>query len=75
MLGVTAAPVRDFVVDIEGVYGAFLSAHNAAAMITRPDIYVFGGVADRRRLADLVDEFLATLASNGFNALSPAVSA
>lgn len=60
-----AAPRGDLVVDVEGKYGAFLDAHGAAGMITRPDFYVFGGVAEARDLAGLVDALLAALAGAG----------
>ena len=53
------------VVDVEGRFNAFLKAHGAAAMVTRPDFYVFGGVSEAGGLAALVDEFLAALAASG----------
>ena len=34
-------------------------------MITRPDFYVFGGVAEARGLEELVDELISVLAGNG----------
>ena len=68
VVGIAAGPRPGFVMDIEGKYGAFLAAHGAAGMITRPDFYVFGGVAEARDLAGLVDALLAALADNGFRA-------
>ncbi len=64
-VGIGASPRGNLVVDLEGKYGAFLDAHGAAAMITRPDFYIFGGVAEASGLAGLVDEFVAALAGNG----------
>ena len=40
----------DAFVDLDGRYGAYLRAHGVAAVINRPDFYVFGAV---RRLEDL----------------------
>ena len=51
--------------DLEGKYRQFMDAHGAAAMITRPDFYVFGGVAHTRDLPGLVDTLLTALASSG----------
>jgi len=65
MVGIAAEPRGDLVVDVEGKYGAFLDAHGAAGMITRPDFYVFGGVADACDLTRLVDALIAALAVNG----------
>ena len=64
-VGVAAEPHGDCAVDVTGKYGAFLEEHGAAAMITRPDFYIFGGVAEARDLAGLVDQLLAALADNG----------
>ena len=51
--------------DVEGKYLAFLDEQGAAGMITRPDFYVFGGVAEAHGLPALVDELIAVLAGNG----------
>ena len=45
VVGFADVPPGDLVVDAEGKYGAFLDAHGEAAMITRPDFYVFGGAS------------------------------
>ena len=66
VVGIAAAPRGDLVVDLEGGYAAFLDAHGAAAMITRPDFYVFGGVVEAAGLAGLVDTLIASLADSGF---------
>ncbi len=66
-------PGSDLVVDVEGKYNAFFDAHGAAAAITRPDFYVFGGVADARNLAALVDALLAAVAVSAVRA--PAIPA
>ncbi len=74
VVGISTAPRGDLVVDVEGKYGAFLDAHGAAGMVTRPDFYVFGGVAEARDLAQLVDALMTVLAENGLQASSAAVS-
>ena len=65
VVGIADAPLGDLVVDAEGKYGAFLDTHGAAAMITRPDFYVFGGASTDKDLVGLVDQLLAVLAENG----------
>lgn len=65
VVGIAGAPSGDLVVDMEGKYAAFLDAHGAAGMVTRPDFYVFGGVSEARGLAGLVDALIAALAGNG----------
>ena len=72
VVGIAAGPRPGFVMDIEGKYAAFLATHGAAAMITRPDFYVFGGVAEARDLAGLVDALLTALADNGFRVAADA---
>lgn len=71
IVGVAAASSGDLVVDMEGKYGAFLDAHGAAVIITRPDFYIFGGAATVEGLEGLVDELLAALSGSGMN-LTPA---
>jgi 2-polyprenyl-6-methoxyphenol hydroxylase-like FAD-dependent oxidoreductase len=66
VIGIAAAPHGDLVVDLEGRYAAFLDAHGAAAMITRPDFYIFGSVPEVRDLTALVDILIESLADNGF---------
>jgi len=74
VVGIAGAPSGDLVVDMEGKYAAFLDAHGAAGMVTRPDFYVFGGVSEARGLAGLVDALIAALAGGG-GARLPAVAA
>jgi 2-polyprenyl-6-methoxyphenol hydroxylase-like FAD-dependent oxidoreductase len=59
----TSGPTSDpeAVVDRDGKYRAWLVGHGLAAMIVRPDFYVFGGAATGDRLADLVDALAAQL--------------
>lgn len=65
IVGISAAPQGDLVVDMDGKYSAFLDAHGAAGMIMRPDYYIFGGVSEARDLPGLVDAMLSALAENG----------
>jgi 2-polyprenyl-6-methoxyphenol hydroxylase-like FAD-dependent oxidoreductase len=69
VVGISATSQPGLVEDIEGKYGAFLGTHGAAAMITRPDFYVFGSTARPRDLVELVDSFLSDLEDNGFRGL------
>jgi 3-(3-hydroxy-phenyl)propionate hydroxylase/flavoprotein hydroxylase len=71
VIGIAAESRGGLVADVEGKYGAFFSAQGAAAVITRPDFYVFGGVAAPGDLAGLVDQFIAALAGNGMVVAAP----
>ena len=51
--------------DLDGRLDDFLTAQGWAAMIVRPDYYVYGGVAAQGGLGALVDDLLADLASAG----------
>lgn len=64
VVGIGAAE-SGLVQDLEGRYGAFFDEHETAGMIVRPDFYVYGGVNEAGSLSALVDDLLATLASNG----------
>ena len=66
VVGISAAPRGDLVVDIDGKYGAFLDIHSSAALVIRPDFYIFGGALDASSLPVLVDALLAALEGSGF---------
>ena len=51
--------------DLDGRLDDFLTAQGWAAMIVRPDYYVYGGVAAPGELPALVDDLLADLATAG----------
>jgi hypothetical protein len=42
--------------DLAGVYADYFDRHRAAAVVVRPDYYVFGVVADLAELPTLLDE-------------------
>ncbi len=65
VVSLTSGRGGDRVVDVEGKYSAFLKAHDAVGMITRPDFYIFGGVSEAHGLAGLVDELIAAFTGNG----------
>ncbi|MFT3864996.1 MAG: bifunctional 3-(3-hydroxy-phenyl)propionate/3-hydroxycinnamic acid hydroxylase [Solirubrobacterales bacterium] len=47
--------------DLDGVYADYFEDHDAAAMVVRPDFYVFGVVADLGELPALVEELRTAL--------------
>ena len=51
--------------DLDGRLDAFLTAQGWAAMIVRPDYYVYGGVAAGGELPALMDDLLADLTEAG----------
>ncbi|BAM91560.1 3-(3-hydroxyphenyl)propionate hydroxylase [Bradyrhizobium oligotrophicum S58] len=51
-----AGPGVERIVDVEGVYAAYLAEKHVAAMLTRPDTNLFGFAADTADLPRLVDE-------------------
>ena len=55
----------DAVRDVDGRLNAFLATQDWAAMIVRPDYYVYGGVAAEADVPALVDDLLADLAEAG----------
>jgi 3-(3-hydroxy-phenyl)propionate hydroxylase len=61
----------DAIVDVDGVYGAFLDANGVDAYIMRPDWYVFGAVSGDN-VGALVSELGALLHLNADNALTNA---
>ncbi|WP_025038775.1 bifunctional 3-(3-hydroxy-phenyl)propionate/3-hydroxycinnamic acid hydroxylase MhpA [Bradyrhizobium sp. DOA9] len=57
-----AGPGVERIVDVEGVYGAYLAEKHVVAMLTRPDTYVFGLAATDAELPRLVDDLRGKLA-------------
>ncbi len=61
--------------DLDGRYDAFLREHGLAAMLVRPDFYLFGGVAELnqvdRLLQDLADQVLAVRYQRSQSAFQP----
>ncbi|MGV9271176.1 bifunctional 3-(3-hydroxy-phenyl)propionate/3-hydroxycinnamic acid hydroxylase MhpA [Kitasatospora sp. NPDC003701] len=51
------------VVDVDGVYGAYLARYGASALLVRPDYHVFGAAEGPEGAAALVDELRARLAA------------
>jgi hypothetical protein len=51
--------------DADGALTAWLQAHGAAAVLVRPDFYVFGAVARVADVAALVDDLLGQVHANG----------
>lgn len=64
---------RDQVLDVEGVYAAFLKSLDADVVLTRPDFVVYGH-ADRAGLAHLAESFLQQLQYTSTRAHHPAIS-
>lgn len=54
---------RDRIRDVDGRLEAFLAAHGWAAMIVRPDYYVYGGVGELQELRALTGDLLGDLAN------------
>lgn len=48
----------DQIGDTQGQFGRFMAQHGVAAMLVRPDFYLFGGAADAARLEVLLADFL-----------------
>ena len=49
-------PAAGAIVDIEGRYQQYFAQHGVAAIVNRPDYYVFGAVAKLAQLPQLVEE-------------------
>ncbi|HVO53854.1 MAG TPA: bifunctional 3-(3-hydroxy-phenyl)propionate/3-hydroxycinnamic acid hydroxylase [Solirubrobacterales bacterium] len=49
-------PAPGEALDLEGIYADWFGAHGAAAILVRPDFYVFGAAPSIDDLPDLVDE-------------------
>lgn len=60
--------------DLDGKYMPFLEENGLAAMIVRPDFYLFGGVAMAAELPELVDALFTELAVHGVGRLLQAPS-
>ena len=43
--------------DTQGQFGRFMTAHGIAAMLVRPDFYLFGGAADSARIDQMLANF------------------
>lgn len=43
--------------DTQGQFGRFMTAHGIAAMLERPDFYLFGGAADSARIDQMLANF------------------
>lgn len=56
-------PAPDAVADTDGVYLPYLAAARAAAVLVRPDFYVYGAARDRTGLAGLVAALRTALRS------------
>jgi 2-polyprenyl-6-methoxyphenol hydroxylase-like FAD-dependent oxidoreductase len=55
-------PTAGAIVDIDGRYQQYLAQHGVAAIVNRPDYYVFGAVAKLAQLPHLVEELETCLA-------------
>jgi 2-polyprenyl-6-methoxyphenol hydroxylase-like FAD-dependent oxidoreductase len=55
ILPASASPGPGTVVDADGKYQQYFSTHGIAAILNRPDFYVFGTVANLAQLPSLVD--------------------
>ena len=62
---VTLGDGENGVRDLDGRLDDFLTAQGWAAMIVRPDYYIYGGVAAQGGLGELVDDLLTDLAAAG----------
>jgi 3-(3-hydroxy-phenyl)propionate hydroxylase len=51
--------------DLDGVYMDFFEAHEAVAVLVRPDFYVFGVARDRSEVPALLEDLRAQLATLG----------
>jgi hypothetical protein len=51
----------DVVIDLDGVYRSWLRAHGAAAVLVRPDFYVFDAVASAGDAPRLVAQLRAAI--------------
>lgn len=51
--------------DVDGKLGAFFDAHNIAALVIRPDFYIYGAVSDIDALPACVDRLLRAMNSPG----------
>jgi 2-polyprenyl-6-methoxyphenol hydroxylase-like FAD-dependent oxidoreductase len=61
VVGTDAPPEPEQIVDIDGEYIPYLERHGLAAVLNRPDFYVFGGVPALDDLDGLVGELIRYL--------------
>ena len=71
LTGLTRQPARTepgrIVLDVDGDYHQWFDAHDAVAVVVRPDFYVYGCAADVAAARDLAIEFLDDLGAAGPN--------
>ena len=60
---VTLGDGPDGITDLDGTLSAWLGDHDAAAVLVRPDYYVFGAVSSAEHVPRLVDDLLAQIRS------------
>jgi flavoprotein hydroxylase len=70
-IGGRIAGLGDDVRDLDGRMTGWLRAHGAAAVIVRPDYYVFGAVASPADVPLLIDDLLTQLRPGGRAAPPP----
>ena len=63
------------VADVEGTYAAWMQTIGAAAVLVRPDFYVFGSVPDAAGAAALADSLLKSIEPSRRSALSGTTAA
>jgi 2-polyprenyl-6-methoxyphenol hydroxylase-like FAD-dependent oxidoreductase len=61
--------------DLEGRLLGYMGKNSLAAMIIRPDFYIYGGVEDIGELADLVSQLLRDLEAHGVSIASKVTQA
>ena len=65
VVGARYLALDETVTDLDGRLDAFMIEQGWAAMIVRPDFYVYGGAASPADLAAVTDQLLADLAEAG----------
>ena len=60
-VGLAAEPGKGQVADTTGAYAEWFAALGAAAVLIRPDLYVYGCATDAEDLTDLLDHLSAAL--------------
>jgi hypothetical protein len=60
----TPVPGDNAALDLTGTYARYFSQQGLAAVLVRPDFYVFGGVPTLSELAYLVEDLRSQLAMN-----------
>ena len=59
------------IVDLQGKFTGFLATHAAAAVIVRPDFYIFGAATDSADLDRLIENLMDQLRGFGFEGERP----